>query len=822
MAAANQPRRLGSGARRVAIANASDGGFSYWLFKLYAFVGIGLALALAAALPCCYVLLAATGPAPPDLARYADTAAIEAQISASDGTVLARFAKERRYLAALGELPPNLLRAFIAIEDRNFYRHGGVDLRGILRAVWTNLRAGRMRQGGSTITQQVAKSLLSPERSLGRKLREIVLARRIEARHSKDEILYYYLNHVFLGSRAYGVRAGAREYFAKEPARLTLAESALLAGLVQAPSRFSPRVSLQRARERRAQVLQAMVAAGYLSRRVAAESARAPIELARQAEPDPLRWLVPHFAEQVRRQLTQRYGAERLATAGWQISTTVDLGVAALAREQTWQAVRALDKRQGWRGPIAQLASADERRQVLSRIGALYELRQLQADRPYLALVEEVDVGRALARIGQRRVHLPLSLMSWAAPYSRTNSENERTIGSVTEVLRPGDLIWVVAPPPWQRVRAWGSAQDPVPTMALEQIPRIEGAFLLYDHQSGYVLASVGGLDFDRSAFDRTVQACRQPGSTFKPIYYSLALDGDKFSMGTILRDKPYVPEPGEDWNPQNIHGTLNGEVTLHFALIRSLNLPSIELLAAVGAQATARWARRLGFTTELVADKGLALGASCVRIDELTRAFATFARGGTRRDLQYLRQLRDRQGLIVEDHTIVEDPWLSEAERLDRLWATARDQAPRVIDARTAFLTTRLLRDTVRSGIAARCRIVPAPTAGKGGTSSDTLDLWFSGFSSQWAGTAWLGDDTNERPLGEKEASYTAAIPLWANFMKAAVGQRPARELPLVRPPGLERAAIDLLTGGPPRPGEPSVEIYYKPGTFASRRPPS
>ncbi|MBK6848979.1 MAG: transglycosylase domain-containing protein [Proteobacteria bacterium] len=810
-------------AQRVVVANPADGGFFYWLLKLYGFAACGLVAALGAALPSCYLLLAATGPEPPDLGRYADTAAIESRITASDGTVLARFAKERRYLVGLGELPQTLLRALVAIEDRNFYHHGGVDLRGIVRAAWANLRAGRMRQGGSTITQQVAKSLLSPERSLGRKLNEIVLARRIEARHTKDEILYYYLNHVYLGSRAYGVRAASREYFDKEPARLTLAESALLAGLVQAPSRFSPRVSPERARERRAQVLQAMVAAGYIRAGEADQARREPIVLGRRrAELDPLRWLAPHFAEQVRRELTQRYGSERLATAGWQVSTTVDLGLAALIRGQTWQAVRALDKRQGWRGPVARIAGTAEREQLLARMGALYELGTLRPDRLYLALVQQVEGGRALGRIGSRRITIPLALMTWAAPYSRTDPENERTIGAASEALRPGDLVWVSAPPPWMRPRAWGSAQDAVPTMGLEQIPRIEGAMLLYDHQSGYVLAGVGGLDFDRSAFDRTVQACRQPGSTFKPIYYSLALDGDKFSMGTILKDKPYVPEPGEEWNPQNIHGTLNGQVTLHFALIRSLNLPSIELLAAVGAQATARWARRLGFTTELVADKGLALGASCVRIDELTRAFATFARGGTRRDLQYVRQLRDRRGLLLEDHTIVEDPWLSEGERLDRLWATARDEAPRVIDPRTAFLTTRLLRDTVRAGIAARCRIVPAPTAGKGGTSSDTLDLWFSGFTSQWAATAWLGDDTNERPLGAKEASYTAAIPLWANVMRAAVGQRPQRELPLSRPPGLERSAIDLLSGGPPQAGQPSVEIYYKPGTFAPRRPAS
>ncbi|MFH1131201.1 MAG: penicillin-binding transpeptidase domain-containing protein, partial [Pseudomonadota bacterium] len=351
--------------------------------------------------------------------------------------------------------------------------------------------------------------------------------------------------------------------------------------------------------------------------------------------------------------------------------------------------------------------------------------------------------------------------------------------------------------------------------MALHQEPRIEGVIFTYDHQSGYALAMIGGLDFDRSSFNRAVQACRQPGSTYKPIYYSLALDSDKFSMASVFQDKPYESEPGEEWTPQNIHGTLDGKVTMYYSLIRSLNLPSIQVLTQVGISEAVQWARRLGFTTKIHADRALALGASCVRMDELTRAFATFVRGGTERSPIYIRQIRDRNNHVIVDHTVIDDPLLSEDDRLNRMWAKSLSSDKRVIDASTAFLITKLLRDSVLYGIASRCRIVPAPTGGKGGTSSDTMDVWFVGFSSQWATTAWIGDDNYQRMLGQKDASHTTSIPMWANYMKAALGERPQSELPINKPSGLATTVIDMQSGAPPQEGRPSVQIFYRPGSI-------
>ena len=563
-----------------------------------------------------------------------------------------------------------------------------------------------------------------------------------------------------------------------------------------------------------------MTAAGFITAKEQKIAAAEELKLADSTR-DPFPWQAPHFTEHTRRLLLDRYGKEKVYTAGWEVQTTIDPHLQRLAHQRTHIAVNALDKRQGWRGPLLRVKSDQERKEVLERAGRLYHLDALSSGQPYPALITKVSSRRAYGLIGTRKVELPLSLMRWAAPYSRTNSENGQTTDSVMNVLAEGDLVWTISPPSYMRRRDWGKEKQGRTPMALHQIPRVEGALYSYDHQTGYVLAMVGGLDYDRSSFNRAVQACRQPGSTYKPIYYSLALDGKRHSMASILTDRPYVPDEGEEWNPQNVHGTLDGRVTMHMSLVRSLNLPSIQLLVRLGAKKVEAWARRLGFTTPIHADKALALGASCTRTDELTRAFATFARGGSQKNPLYIRQIRDRNGLVLADHSTADDPLLMEGDRLDRIWALSSRKPNRVIDEATAYLITKLLRDSVLHGISARCRIVPAPTGGKGGTSSDTMDVWFVGFTSRWATTAWIGDDNYQRPLGAKEASYTSAIPMWANYTKAAVGNRPHSKLPLKRPPGLKSATIDYITGKPPGPSTAkTVTIYYRPGTYHPERP--
>ena len=806
-------------AQRVHIANPADGGFIYWLVKLYSFGALVVCIGGIALLPAAYVAVARIAPGPPDLATFRAETELATRVLGSDGALLTTLVSKRRELAPVDAVPPLLINAFLAAEDRTFYQHGGVDFRGILRAALANLRAGTVRQGGSTITQQVAKAHLSPERTIQRKLKEVVLARRIEARYSKNQILYLYLNHIFLGAGAYGVAAAAHIYFGRSLDQLTVAQMATLAGLVRAPSRYSPRRHPARATRRRNQVLKSMADAGFISGDQLKAATAEALTLVRPAR-DPFPWQAPHFTEHVRRSLIDRHGKDKVYTAGWEVHTTIDPYLQLLAHQRTHVAVDALDKRQGWRGPLFKARGPNQQKELLERMSRMYHLDRLQVDEPYPALITKVSGRRALGQVGPRKVEIPLSLMRWAAPYSRTSYTNNQTTDVVSDALQEGDVVWITSPPKWMRRRDWGAEKTGRTPVALHQIPRVEGAINTYDHQSGYVLAMVGGLDYDRSTFNRVVQACRQPGSTYKPIYYALALDGSQYSMASILQDRPYVPEEGEVWNPQNVHGTLDGRVTLHMSLVRSLNLPSIELLVKVGAQEAKAWARRLGFSTPIHADKALALGASCTRTDELTRAFATFARGGTQRDPLYIRQIRDRNDQVLVDRSVPEDPLLVEGDRLDRLWAMSSRKPRRVIDDKTAFLITKLLRDSVLHGIAARCRIVPVPTGGKGGTSSDTMDVWFVGFTSQWATTAWIGDDNYQRPLGEKEASYTSVIPMWANFMKEAVGKRPHRELPLRRPKGLQAATVDYITGKPPGPNtQKKVTIYYRPGSYHPER---
>ncbi|MBW2732112.1 MAG: transglycosylase domain-containing protein, partial [Deltaproteobacteria bacterium] len=442
---------------RVEVTNPADGGFLYWLLKLYLFGGISALLLLLGALPLLYMHIAAKAPQAPNLRDYPARAALETKVYALDGRPLATIFKEHRYLVDVRDVPPMLIKAFMAAEDRSFFSHGGVDFRGILRAAWANLKAGGVKQGGSTITQQVAKAHLSPERTIERKLNELVLARRIEARHSKEEILEFYLNHIFFGNNAYGVKAAAREYFGKELKELRTSEMAMLAGLVRAPSRYSPRRNHPRAKRRRNTVLGAMHQAGYIDATQLKQAKADPLKLARPPHQDALAWIAPHFTEHVRRLLMRRYGKEKVSTAGWQVSTTVAPTLNKMARRHALNAVEALDKRRGWRGPVGHGDTALQRTRILDRLATLYgPIKRFRPGYRYLALVNKVSSRRVRARIGKRKIEIPLDLMEWAAPYSATNPKNSRKIESARGVLHPGDLIWVHSPPRWLRRRAWG------------------------------------------------------------------------------------------------------------------------------------------------------------------------------------------------------------------------------------------------------------------------------------------------------------------------------------------------------------------------------
>ena len=854
-AAAATEALVGSGPVRLEIANVSDGGFFYWLVRFYLFgmtaaAGLGLCFAVGF-----YIYFAATLPPIPNLATYKAQVATTTTLRAWDGTPLAEFATERRDFVPFERIPQRLVQAFLAAEDRRFYEHGGIDYRGIARAMGANLRAGEVAQGGSTITQQVAKSFLSSERTIQRKIREAILARRLESHLSKNDILTLYLNQIFLGAGAYGVGGGARRYFDKSVDELDLGEMATLAGLVRAPSRFSPLTNLEAGRARRDQVLSAMVAAGSLSDAEATGWRSRPLTIRPRA--DYFRMYAPYFAENVRRDVAHRYsdpklweecyraraaseatsGSEsparvearmkakelekeacgraqhdedkRLAESGFEIETTVVPWVDAAAQENVDFGLRKLDKRQGWRGPVARLAgpAAIEFRR---RSAARYGVEPPAEGRIYLGIVDSIAGGSAQVHVGKGVYTLPPEGMSWAAPYDSKSAVNSRVLATTAGVLHPGDVIWVrnahrsklrrysdftydekseVQWLPAYDEAKLGKAPPRTIQLALEQTPRVQGALFSYDHTSGYVTAMIGGDDYDRSEFNRVTQACRQPGSTYKPIYYSLALDRG-YGFNSLLNDVPRAevdPITGEVWTPTNLNNTVEYQVSLEYALIWSKNVPSVQLFKLMGGHDVEAWARRLGITTPIIPDQALALGASCSRIDEMTRAFSAFANNGVLVEPVSVRRVRDRSGKILEDNTWLGDPMGRHEDRLDQLVALAGKVKKPAISPRTAWLTSNLLRHVVTRGHAPAIRNAQILAAGKTGTSSATMDVWFVGYTSRWMTTAWVGDDLRERPLGAKDAAFMITVPMFARYInEVGVGQ-PLREIPWERPPGVK-----------------------------------
>ena len=676
---------------RVAIDNPADGGIAYWIGKLYGFAALVVLATIALASCILYSYFSIRTPPLRDLRTYPHAVPSVSRIYAADGTLLGEFAKEWREFVAYDEIPPQLVDAFLAVEDHDFFHHGGIYFKGIARAVWANITAGDFAQGGSTITQQVAKQFLGAEKSLSRKAKEAIMARRLEATYSKQAILAVYLNQIYLGDGAWGVRAAARRYFQKNLDELTLAECALIAGLAKAPTAYSPVHDKEHARERRNLVLDRMAQYGFAKQADvdAAKQEQIQLNLYRDIFPDRM----PYYAEHVRRYITEHYGNDALFTQGLRIETAAEPTWEAAAYENADFGARHQDKRQGWRGPEWRL-DGKARATFIERQKQLYGPGPLAPGKRYLAVVDKVDSEHAEVIVGDRRLTLPLRNMTWAAKWVPGNADNDQTIESATAALKPGYAIWVTREirsvaryrdwtladginPTWrphEDQHSWDEAHPDV--VELEQVPHPQTTIFTADHHSGYVVAMVGGSDYDRSEFNRAVQACRQPGSTYKPIYYALGLD-QGYGFDTVLEDRPIdrwsTRRPARSGSRPNLGDTLDNAVTLEYALVFSKNIPSIDLFKRLGAKNVESWARRLGFTTKIFADDALALGASCSKLDEMARAFTVFARLGEwfphahEKDWVYVRRILDRNGATIEDNTLPEDPELVASDRLDR-----------------------------------------------------------------------------------------------------------------------------------------------------------
>jgi penicillin-binding protein 1A len=722
-------------------------------------------------------------------------------IVSADGQLVGEAFIERRKVVPYARIPPRLVDAFIAAEDKRFLEHHGVDWMGVLRAAVNSVFRRRGLQGGSTLTQQTAKALListegadSARRTLRRKIREFILAQRLEASLTKQQILFIYLNRVYLGHGAYGVESAAESYFRKSLEDLTLPEIALLAGLPRAPSRYSPLEHPDAARARRGYVLRRMAEEGMITpdeRRAADASTVQVYDLE-----DVTRQTAPYFVEQALRDLVARYGRDRVLRDGLRVELTMDLEKQRVAEAALRSGIVTVDRRQGFYGPLMHVTGA-ERDALAERLSHTWPKGSLAPGDYAVGIVEEVDDRAAVVRVraGAGEGVLPLAGMRWAR---RPDPMSPGYITRPSAALTAGDVI-VVRRVLLQDLRAydspgeWALIPDSPLLLVLEQEPRVEGALLSIDPFTGYVAAMVGGYDFDHSQFNRAVQACRQPGSAFKPIVYSAAIDQLGYTAATVLMDKPTdLLDEGTDvsWGRTAEAAFFRMPVTLRDALINSMNGPTVKLAASLGVDRVAEWARMLGLGTPVKRELGSALGSTCTTMWDLANVYALLDRYGEKRPSVLLRRVLDRDGRVLEDHSHFADPWVPLSTRLAAAVAEVQRPKEQVMDERSAYMTVHMMQEVASVGTAAPAKSLDRPAAGKTGTTNDSVDVWFVGFTRDLLAGIWLGYDDNRLPLGRFETGAGAALPVWLAYMEAALRDRPQPAFPVPRGIVFERVA--------------------------------
>lgn len=692
-----------------------------------------------------------------------------------DGVEVSRFFIENRELISIDQVPRQVINAVIAIEDSSYYEHQGLDYFGIFRAFLKNLKAGKVVQGGSTITQQVAKSLLlSNERTYSRKLKEAILARRIDKRFSKDEILEVYMNQSYFGNGSYGIESAAQNYFQKHVWELSLAETALLAGLPKAPSAFDPTRNPDRAITRRNQVLDRMVEENYSTAQEGTEASSLPLGLNPKTE-DPMD-PTAYFAEEVRRHLYDKYGEEMLYRGGMKVSTTMDKNLQGFAQDAVRMGLKNLDKRQGYRGPI-EFISSDSFPQAIESLrvqnGLADFIPGVTDDLPWeegqilSALVMRVDKDGADLDLGGVPGHIPLKEMKWARPIDTTIDYTEYAVKRADEVVSIGSLIMA------RYLAVKDSKKRDL--FALEQEPKAEAALICMDAPTGQVLAMIGGYDYNRSEFNRATQAIRQPGSAFKPIVYSAAMDNG-FTPSSIIIDSPIIyDDPSQElkWKPGNYSEKFYGPTPLRTGLVQSRNVITIKLVQKLGIQAVIQYAKRFGIEEELPEDLSISLGSMGITPIGLTSAFTVFANMGLRSAPWFIMKVEDREGNVLEQ---------------------GGAELTRALSEDTAFIMQNLLRSVVQSGTGWRAKALGRPSGGKTGTTNDMIDAWYMGFTPKMVTGTWVGFD-EEASLGQNETGSRAAAPIWVSFMEKAMKDRPVLPFP-PPPPGIEMVKIEPDSG--------------------------
>jgi penicillin-binding protein 1A len=738
----------------------------------------------------------------PDYQQLADyEPPVTTRVHAGDGRLIAEFARERRLFVPVDAIPKLVEHAFISAEDKNFYEHAGVDPIGIARAVVQNLgnlARGRRPVGASTITQQVAKNfLLGNEVSLGRKAREAILAFRIERAFSKEKILELYLNEIYLGGGAYGVAAAALTYFDKSLYDLNVAEAAFLAALPKAPSNYNPIRFHDRAKGRRDWVIERMQEDGVITAEQAKEAIATPLTVVTRPDSEVAR--ADWFAEEVRRELAQRYGEKRLYEGGLSVRTTMDPKLQAIGEKALRDGLEAYDHRAGgWRGPLNHIEIG------VDWPGKLKELGSIPGVNPPWQTAVVLDVSNDAAEIGfadGKQGKLPYAGLRWARKKFGPDSFGPvpRAPG---EVVKAGDVI---------AVEPLGAS--PKDGYGLRQIPEIGGALVAMDPHTGRILALVGGFDYRVSQFDRAIQAQRQPGSSFKPFVYAAALDSG-FTPSSLILDAPFVMDQGPGlplWKPGNYTKQFYGPSTLRIGIEKSRNLMTVRLAQAIGMEKVADYAKRFGVVDDLPQVLSMALGAGETTLLKMTTAYSEFVNGGRKITPTLIDRIQDRQGHTIYRHDNRPCPDCA-APWQDQGAPALPDMRPEVIDPVTAYQIVSILEGVVQRGTGVRIRELGIPLAGKTGTTNDSNDAWFIGFSPDLAVGVYTGYDT-PKSLGKHEQGASIAVPIFKEFMGAALKGKPAIQFRV--PPGVRLVRVDATTGELPPPGDRNVILEaFRPGT--------
>lgn len=766
---------------------------------------------------------------------------VVSEVFANDGTKIGEFWIERRIVLKPEDIPKLIEQAIIASEDDRFFDHSGIDYLGILRAMIENLKAGGIVQGGSTITQQVVKSLLlTKERTYERKIKEAILAKRIEDKFSKEEILYLYLNQIYLGNRSYGIEVAAQNYFHKSAKELNIAEAAMIAGLAKAPTNFSPISNPERARERQRYVIDRMYDEGMISE--AQRSRALATELKLYRAPTDKEWnmrIAPWFVEEVRRMLIKKYGESAIYTQGLQIHTTLDLKAQKAADAAVQRGLTELHKRHGYNGPLrhltpaeyADLSFATHKQMFLDGFDPdlLQSLddeeiaRQKilpKKDKIYEAIVTGTDANSISIQAGKISGKIVTKDFGWARPRADAahGYDGVLYIRDPRGRFKEGDVVEVKLVNDTDDARIYPAG----PTyFSLEETPKVEAALFSYDPLTGYVKAIVGGRDYTKSEFNRATQAVRQTGSVFKPFVYTAALDKG-YKTDTVINDAPIsIPDgPGRYWTPQNYGGGYKGPMTFRSALVQSRNVVSVRIILDIGTDYVGGLVRKMGVTTPIATVYAMALGANDMKPMEVAHAFGVFPTGGILPKLIFIKNIGNRFGSVLEENepapvkNFAEQRKAGELQRLGTiryepkditqylrqdLWDEAQewikndklDLTPYeqillygkhipngyILNPRTAYTMLGIMQDIVNFGTGVRVKALGRPAAGKTGTTNDLTDCWFVGYVPDLVAGVWTGYDENKFKVGGGETGGKAAAPIFLYYMQDFLAGTPVKQ---------------------------------------------